>query len=115
MGIPSKLNRYRRAGKRGNGGQGSEDSGKDAGKDKGKRNDNSLEDADEEMGEEPGLTLIKVRLFKNVKTDEVSIDWYVSCYFFSLLLFLFLFLEAPGDSPLVLVERIISGGCRTRL
>lgn len=58
MGVPVKLNRYKRGGSKG------DDDG-DAEKDQ-------LADVGEgEVGGGAGLTLIRIRLFKEVKKDEV--------------------------------------------
>lgn len=72
MGVPSKLNRYRRAGKKTVYAEEEEDAAKSdyEGKQGGTK---SVEDCQEEEGEErAGLTLIKMRLFKDIKIDEVS-------------------------------------------
>lgn len=72
VGVPSKLNRYRRAGKK----IVYEEAGEDAAKsdDEGQQGGTkSMEDCQDEEGEErAGLTLIKMRLFKDIKIDEVS-------------------------------------------
>lgn len=74
VGVPAKLNRYRRAGTKQ-----AEDAKKSAGEDGSKpaqqsAHDNSLEDSEGEgdVGGGAGLTLIKIRLFKEVKKDEAS-------------------------------------------
>lgn len=70
--MPSKLNRYRRAGKKVVEEEDKEDAAKsdDEAKQSGSR---SMEDDQGEEGDEgAGLTLIKMRLFKDIKNDEVS-------------------------------------------
>lgn len=58
MGIPLSLNRYKRAGVKP--------------EDKDKANGHVPEEEEGEMGGGAGLTLIKIRLFKEVKKDEAS-------------------------------------------
>lgn len=85
VGVPSKLNRYKRAGTRAadntdpeeEGDDGSDGDGGDEKKTAPAAMDSSLEDGEGEgdVGGGAGLTLIKIRLFKEVKKDEASIVW----------------------------------------
>lgn len=82
--MPSKLNRYKRAGTKAvdNKGVAEEDDDDDEEGDDGDKKtseaaaaiDNSLEDGEGEgdVGGGAGLTVIKIRLFKEVKKDEAS-------------------------------------------
>lgn len=87
VGVPSKLNRYKRAGTKAEAAAAEEDEDDEeedgnAGDKKKPRAaaaaasaiDNSLEDEEGEgdVGGGAGLTLIKIRLFKEVKKDEAS-------------------------------------------
>lgn len=86
VGVPSKLNRYKRAGTKAidlndsNNSDTEEDTdGGDDGESSSKKTpataiDNSLEDGEGEgdVGGGAGLTLIKIRLFKEAKKDEAS-------------------------------------------
>ena len=81
VGVPSKLNRYKRAGtKAAENTDGHDDDGDDSdddgdGNEKTAPMDSSLEDGEGEgdVGGGAGLTLIKIRLFKEVKKDEASV------------------------------------------
>lgn len=74
MGVPSKLNRYRRAGNKVV--HEEEEEEEDADKSDGEARQGgkkSMENDEEEEGQEgAGLTLIKMRLFKDLKKDEAS-------------------------------------------
>lgn len=87
VGVPSKLNRYKRAGTKAvevNKNKSNSEEGEDSDKEDVDGSnaqketaatgiDNSLEESEEEgdVGSGAGLTLIKIRLFKEVKKDEV--------------------------------------------
>lgn len=74
MGVPSKLNRYRRAGKKVIFEEEGEEEDADKSDGEARQGGNkSMEDDEAEEGQEgAGLTLIKMRLFKDLKKDEAS-------------------------------------------
>lgn len=73
VGVPSKLNRYRRAGKKIVKEEEEEDADKDDDEaEQGGTKSNEDNQGEPEGEEGAGLTLIKVRLFKDLKNDEVS-------------------------------------------
>lgn len=73
VGIPSKFNRYKRGGKKVDDsdkpGDGNNNTAKNSSASNGT---SSVEDGEGEVGGGAGLTLIKIRLFKEVKKDEAS-------------------------------------------
>lgn len=79
VGVPSKLNRYKRAGTKAvdNNDDDDDDEGASDGDGDGKTAatamDTSLEDGEGDVGGGTGLTLIKIRLFKEAKKDEASV------------------------------------------
>lgn len=67
VGVPSRLNRYKRAGKKSHDSTGDETNNTDV-------PEGDVDERAGEFGGGAGLTLIKIRLFKEVKKDEASND-----------------------------------------